>query len=63
MGPAVGFQNLVVEIFDAQAQTSDAQVFQGDNFMLLQSSRLTFKGNFLNSGPGNGLLHAIEQSA
>ena len=63
MRPAVVFENLRIEILDAQAEARDAQLAQRFQLVLLQRARLALERHFLGPVPRQRGLEPLHQAA
>src|SRR5207248_1876468 len=63
VSPAIGFQDLVIEVLDAQAQPSNAESLQCFQLVLLQCAGLALKRHLLRVFPGEQRLYLFEQPA
>ena len=61
MRPAIDFEDVVVEIFHAQAQPGDAQLADDLELVIGQGARLALESNLLGLVPGQQRFHAIGQ--
>src|SRR5262245_24396146 len=63
MGAAIGLENPVVEVFNAQAQTRHARILERLKLVLLQRAGLALERYLGRVVPRKDRLHALKQSA
>ena len=61
MCAAVGFKDVIVEVFHAEAQTCDANVTDAGELDFIERAGFGFEGHFLRLIPRDHVLHAIGQ--
>ena len=62
MSPAVVFEDLRLEVLDAEAQPGDAHVAERFELVLLQRARLALEGDFLGASPREGSPGAVSSA-
>ena len=61
MRAAIRRENLVVEMFDAEAQSRDADLLERFELRFLQRARLAFEGDFFGVLPAHMAIESIDQ--
>ena len=61
MGPSIHFQDVVIEMFDAQTQASDSNFANGAKLVVGQRARFALECDLLSLIPWQESLHSIGQ--
>ena len=62
MRPAVGLEDLVIEILDPKAEAADAKIPDHLQLAFGQRARFAFEGDLLGLIPGEQAFHALDQA-
>ena len=61
MSATVGCENLVVEVFDTETESCDADLFECLQFCFLQRARLTFERHFFRVRPAHVTIQTVDE--